>query len=544
MDRLIIKTSNIWVNVRKPLLLLFFIIISIFFSIYILSIPRIAGDAASHLLLAVSPILKIGSPYRDIWEIKPPVWPLVMYLWSSVFGFGILSLKIANIAFGIGVLFISRKIYKTVFQTPVFEIIFIFSMVVVLSPIFHTFLIPTEILGLFLSIAALLIIIKTNNEFNKFYFSGLLFFAASQTKEPYSFTMLAVLPFLFESLLSGGILKLIRNILQLLMGVFTGFIIIYFYLICFGSVDAYIEIFKYKEVVYKFTLEKLFLSSLTGFQVIERTYSEFSSGFFIVIIMVVFSFLLINIYKKTIRLNSKRTRLIFKPIDIVKHNKIQKCSVLFYSIGSILGFGIGGSFGSHYLIQVAIPYYFIGGLMISYLFDNVSTSFGKSKLRFLTTLIIFIISLIVITPKRQYFSSYIQEKYTLYLSDTVNSYVRRVSDLTIKDQCILNVYGWGSSEDYFYSKRKPCTRFFLPNIVTQAWQKSEYAKAIKDNPPSVIIYRVAGADMDVPKFESEVINIKKIIENCYIQDYIESSIYIRKTNNFEILKKCIIDSSV
>jgi hypothetical protein len=92
--------------------------------------------------------------------------------------------------------------------------------------------------------------------------------------------------------------------------------------------------------------------------------------------------------------------------------------------------------------------------------------------------------------------------------------------------------------------RRPCTRFFLANIVTQDWQKKEYAKDIMENPPAVIYYRTGGADMNIQKFESEVINISKIIKNCYIKDSIEEVIYIPKTKNVEELKNCIRTSGI
>jgi hypothetical protein len=533
-----------WYVVRKPFLLVFSLAIIFLFGVYLFSLNRVAGDAASHLLLAVSPILKIGSPYKDFWEIKPPVWPLVIYLWSNLFGFGILSVRIINIIVAAIVVFLTWLVYKKVFPTPVFEIIFFFTIIIVLSPILHTFLLPTEFLGLALSMGALLVLIGSKKDFPKFYFSGILFFIASQTKEPFMFTVLAVLPVFFESLLKKGFRGLVGNITQFLLGIFTCFAGIYIYLAGLGSVGAYIEIFKYKQIFFPFTFERLSSNFLPGFYAAERTFTEFSHGFSLLIILAVFVFYLVNKFKKTLIFKQSGSRLTLKSVIVSDPEKIIKYSVLFYAIGSFLGFGLGGSFSTHYLIQVVIPFYIIYGFLFSYLFNNASYLFKKSKLYFYAVLVLIGFSVVILMPKRPYFSRYLPKTTNFSMTDNISGLERRITELTTKDQCVLSVYGWGVSENYLYSERRPCTRFFLANIVLQDWQKKEYAKDIMENPPTIIAYQTSGADMNIQKFESEVINISKIIKNCYVQDTVENTIFIPKTKNIGGLQNCVKANSI
>jgi hypothetical protein len=535
---------KMWYVVRKPFLLVFSLAIIFLFGVYLFSLNRVAGDAASHLLLAVSPILKIGSPYKDFWEIKPPVWPLILYLWSNLFGFGILSIRIINIIVAAIVVFLTWLVYKKVFPTPVFEIIFFFTIIIVLSPILHTFLLTTEFLGLALSMGALLVLIGSKKDFPKFYFSGILFFIASQTKEPFTFTILAVLPVLFESLLENGFPGLIKNVMQLLLGIFTSLAGIYIYLTGLGSVGAYIEIYKYKQVFFQFKLETFFQNFATGFISAERTFTEFPLGYLILLILAALLFYLVNIYKKILSFDRRNSHLIMKQLVITNSEKIIKYSVFFYAFGSFLGFALGGSFGQHYLIQVVIPFYIINGFVISYLFNNASFLLKKSRFYFYLSLLLIGFSMVIILPKRQYLSSYLSKTANFSMTDNISGLERRITELTTKDQCVLSVYGWGVSENYLYSERRPCTRFFLANIVREDWQKKEYVKDIIENPPAVMAYRTSGADLDVTKFESEVVNISKIIKNCYVQDTIESMIFIPKTTNIGDLKNCINANSI
>lgn len=533
-----------WNLFRKPLVLTASIIILFLFGIYLFSQTRLAGDVASHLLLAVSPILKIGVPYKDFWEIKPPVWPLTLYLWSNLFGFGILSIRIINMIIGALVIFISQLVYKKVFPTPVFEIIFLYTIVVVLSPLLNSIMLPTELLGLLLSMSALIVLISVRKDFSKFYFSGILFFAASQTKEPFTFTVLAVLPVFIYTLLKSGWRRLFKNLTQFLFGVLTCFAGIYIYLTAFGSVEAYVEVFTFKRIFFPFKLERLSQNFLPGFYAAERTFTEFSRGFSILAILAMFSFYFVNKFKRTLSFNIKDSHLTMKPIVIADPEKITKYTVLFYALGSFLGFGLGGSFGSHYLIQVVIPFYVIGGFILSYLFYNVLYLFKKSRPYLFSTLFLLVFSVIILMPKRQYLSSYLPKDANFGMTDNILGPERRITALTTKDQCVLSVYGWGVSENYLYSMRRPCTRFFLANIVSQDWQKKEYAGDIMKNPPAVILYQTVLTDMDIQRFESEVINISKIIKNCYVQDVVESAIHIPKIKDTENLKNCIKDNSI
>jgi hypothetical protein len=64
-----------------------------------------------------------------------------------------------------------------------------------------------------------------------------------------------------------------------------------------------------------------------------------------------------------------------------------------------------------------------------------------------------------------------------------------------------------------------------------------------ENPPAAIIYQVRDSDMDIARFEREVISIGNVIKNCYVQDTKENVIYVPKSKNAEVMKNCVKDSS-
>lgn len=531
-----------WYLLVRSLVIITTLVLFVLFGFYIFTSQRVTGDAASHLLLAVSPILKIGVPYKDFWDIKPPMMPLLLFGWGNIFGFGINSIRFINILLSMLSVSLTYFIYNKLFKTPVFEIVFLSTILVLLSPILHSIMLPTEILGLTTSLLALYLLISSNNDFSKYFFSGLLFFLASQSKEPFTFTAIAVLPNFAYSFFAEGSSKLIKNIVVFMFGTMIGFAIIFVYLNTLGSFGSYKEVLVYKSSIYEFTYENLTKNFGRGIAATERTFTEFSSGILILFILSFASLIISNKYKKIFTFSKSGVRV--NSFCILNNELSTNLSVIFYSIGSFVGFGLGNNFGSHYLIQVVVPLYILFGSFISYLFENASCLFNKSRKRFLVVSTLFLASIIIILPKRQYLKSFLPIRSNIVMSDEVHNSEKRIIEITTRDQCILSVYGWGVGENYLYSGRRPCTRYFLPNIVAKDWQKREYRRSIQENPPAAIMYRTEGPDMNIDKFEVEVINIGKIVKNCYVRDTIEDVIYVSKTKNLDQLKNCIKDNTM
>ncbi|BCX14786.1 MAG: hypothetical protein KatS3mg088_469 [Patescibacteria group bacterium] len=543
MSVVFIKFIKFYNSFRNVFLVFFVVVIFIFFSLYIFSQDRTTGDAASHLLLAVAPIIKIGAPYKDYWDIKPPMMPLILFVWSKIFGFGIVSIRLINILLSALSVFLTYFLYKRFFKKPVFEIVFLSTLLILLSPFLHSIMLPTEILGLCMSLLALLFLIQSKNQFYKFFISGLLFFFSSQSKEPFSFTVIAVLPFFVYSFLISGINGFIKNFLLFLAGLFFGFVIIFMYLYFMGSVSSYREVFIAKSIAYPLNYSNVSKNFILGLEAAERTFTEFSSGISILIVFFLVSLFMVNKYKKLLFFDRVRLKLKFNSFYVLDKNMLVSYSALFYAIGSFLGFGLGKVFGSHYLIQVVVPFYIISGFIISSILGRTSFLIHKSKILSFISLILFLFSIVIILPKRQYLKSFLSVNFNFVMKDRVYDFEERITDITTNDQCILSVYGWGAGENYLYSGRRSCTRFFLPNIVREEWQREEYRSSILKNPPAAIIYQTNASDMDVKRFEYQVINIGNIVNNCYKRDIENNEIFVPAVLNINDLRECIKDNS-
>src|SRR5258708_252339 len=116
----------------------------------------------------------------------------------------------------------------------------------------------------------------------------------------------------------------------------------------------------------------------------------------------------------------------------------------------------------------------------------------------LPKIIIFIIIVMMMLPKSYYIRIYAYSNYHGYLAGKpglrdVFKYLstntpndnnpqveaeKLIDQRVPKDRCVLNIYGWHVASFYIYTKRQPCTRFFLPNIVGQDWQREEYRSSV------------------------------------------------------------------
>ena len=88
-------------------------------------------------------------------------------------------------------------------------------------------------------------------------------------------------------------------------------------------------------------------------------------------------------------------------------------------------------------------------------------------------------------------------------------------------RCTMSVYGWGTGAFYFYTDSRPCTRHFLPNLVTTPAMFNEYRSDLIASPPRVINYgcldQLTCADLDVGQFETSVFPFVLVISECYVQ---------------------------
>lgn len=128
--------------------------------------------------------------------------------------------------------------------------------------------------------------------------------------------------------------------------------------------------------------------------------------------------------------------------------------------------------------------------------------------------------------------------YRTYLGNNPDMTIEKeIMKKTKPSDCIVHVYGWGVGTTYFYADRKPCSRFFLVNLLPDDFYE-QYSSDLVTNPPAAIVYSLAGADIDNVRFEESVFDFPQVLKFCYKNDEIVPSLYLPKLNKKD-LQKCI-----
>ncbi len=509
------------------------------------------GDTYSLLLMATGPLTGLGVPYKDFWEYKPPGIFLLVEAWAKIFNFSIFSLKILQISVVAFTVVLVYPIMKKIFSSFYTFVIGGLAAVVFLSPYFLRNFLPSEIFGLFFSLSGLVCLLYFKNPRIRFFSSAFLFFIAGQMKDPFQFTILAMFPPLIYQLMSRNFKSFWKSCLYIILGLLTGVVLLGGYLFNLGSLNAYFEVLSTKSRVFN---AQLLLSSgeiitkfLYDFWHAKNIIIFFQYLITPVIIIWFLSFSLSLFLKRKLRFPLLKRKKEFSPtvaanLEIEFSPKtVDILTVVFYSLGSFLGFAMGDKFDFHYLLQIVFPLYFLLGIIIKSTLDNF-------RVLLLPVLIIFLL------PKGPYLKSYIPEDFgpqnfaqkiyrNLMVADYDDKLYGYIKSQTKSTSCILSVYGWGVGKTYIYAQRRPCTRFFLANITVEDWQKKEYRESIQRNPPEAIVYSTEGADMNVAQFEQEVINLTQIIKKCYEPDSQYLNLYFPRYPK-EQLKICVKQNSL
>lgn len=499
------------INKLYILLLLIFPIINIF---RFFPDTQFFGDTASLLVPALSKINGLGHFYHDYWEYKPPGIMFLVSSWAHLFGQSLGSFKLFHFISNILLLILIYSINKTILSKYLNYISTTFIAVVLFSPEIQTLLIASEIFGLLFSIIAVYQLLR---ESPNLYLSGLLFALSSQMKDPFAFTVISFGVYAIYLLFEVGVLKTVKNCLLFILGYLTTFILIILYLILNGALSAYLQVIMFKSSFVN--LPHLFDATLVTAKNITAIITEYSAAPFLMILI------LLGFY-----LSVKKTK--------------NQLIIIMYSIGSLIGLAAGKSLGSHYLIQIIFPFYITMYICICWIYEYIHSLRLNEKIKgYLLTLLI-IITTIAMLPGLKYFKSYIlYVRPTLPIVQTVLTKEDQfVLDNTSKDDCISVVYGWGTSEIPYKTRRKTCTRFFLTNIVLTKWQQQEYRDQIINNPPKAVIYKNFETDMNVELFEKDIFNWSKVLSNCYYQDKIMITGHLLLSDDLSITKECIINN--
>lgn len=512
----------------------------------------LGNDTIAWILAGVGPILKIGVAYKDYWDRMPPGLALIVFLWAKTVGYSDFSFQILHFVSLLALI----PLFYLVFRKINFSLIVlpaaISSLLISFAPALVSFPLTSEQLGLFFALLGLVMLLYKKDNFIFIFLGSFSLFLASQMKDPFGASIICLIPlFIYYFVTNKGLKKAIAYSLG---GVLSGLLVMATYLLYLGNLKEYLEILNYKNSAFEISnLHRLF----SYLYILPRDIINSLFQYIILfpaIPIVVFSMILADkiFIKKDIilRISPSSLTLINKSKEIFNLKKITDLAIiLFYIFGSYLGLAFQGDLSSHRLIQIALP----STLLITSILLLITKPLHAILYRIIprerlssflsNTAILFMVFLFTF-PRTDIIFSYKFESLSQKLQDftLVREHESNVFDF-IKNQtnpqdCIVYYHAWAVEQAYYYSQRKPCTKFIKPQLI-MAYPKylKEAREELRNNPPKLIYYKADPFIVDIDRFQSEVLNFDKLIERCY-QKTNYQLIYLPKEKDEEKFRRC------
>lgn len=491
----------------------------------------VGSDGANSVLSAISHNYGLGVPYKDYWEYRPPGFIMLVDYWVKIFGFRIFTFKLFELIFrfgiGLEILLLARKIFSP-FQALVVSFLTCF---IFFSPLFGTMMLA-EPYGLFFSLLGLLILLYLKGFKKRFFFAAFFLFLSGQMKDPYFLSILAFIPVFSSYLLSRDYRSFFKALAFTMLGFLSVFLILWTYVMSLGSWGAYVEIFLFKSSNFGVRIWeylRIFLRQFyEAFWKVGDSFFHFRFAsppvLFFWFLILVFSLFPEKTFLSRVKFRKEKLTFIFPSLTFSLTNKrLNDIIVVFYSIGVFFGFTLNRGFSPHYLSMVIVSMYFFWSIIISSIENSLRVIFKTLRHNIIFLPLMFFLlfpkSSITVQYRHIIFSNIFRQAYTnLTLPDADIFFEKYINSKTSIDDCIISLYGWKSPEIPLYSMRRPCSRIVHANMVNTPSQMIEYREAVLNHPPAAIAYSLEGADMDVLRFDREVINFTKILKNCYKQD--------------------------
>jgi len=482
---------------------------------------RIGHDLVSYVLPSFAMDNNLGSPYSDYFINRPPGAFIFIQLWAKLFGYELQSWVILESILLLGISLILYDIFSSLIPKFASAMAVFFALFILLFSGTLAMFMPLEIICVFIILLATRILVKKSSSFktNTIFFT-LLIFAASIREQYFIVFVFMLIAVLISQV---NVQKLTNTFQACLFGIILAGTVLLWHFLVNANFISFISIFKDG-----FNKEKRPVSNYFGWLIDSISFHSavsflspiFKPQLHLYTLSIVFSFLLFSVllFLKNRTLNSH----LFQPFIVGM--------VGFSIIASVSWQSSGSRFSSHYAISSLLGIFLCIISAISFLTRFLSSKYYLQKrFKHIPILLIFLLSPSFETIR--IFSA-------TFNNISVSSIATQFSHITSRQpslnelkaaeiirlsppdfQCTVNVYGWGSGSFYLYSKSKPCTKYFLPNLVVSEQMTIEYRKNIEQNPPRVINYGcldyLTCSDLDINEFEIVVFPYTKVIARCY-----------------------------
>jgi hypothetical protein len=480
------------------------------------------------LMVGSAPLHNLGLPYKDYWGIYPPGIYLFMSFFDVAFQGSVLVFKILHIFLLISTLILFWKLTQRLFDkkyhlyTNLLVIILTFFYC---SPEIIDTLFASVLLGNLLGLIGLWLVLFSEKKVLKYLLSSAIFTWAAMIKDPYEVLILVPLIAILIDSFKGKFLisQFIRNMFLAGIGVVSVLGIHIFYLVHYGVVSNYLEVFNFKrEVFLKYPYyQNNFEGTVTFLQLFLK--DTFLLGAVFLPLTLILIYLLARYSKVTKKIN----------------RNFYLCLV--YGLLSFVTFKIQNRYGQTYTLQIIIPFFLLSSLMIVELVKSL-----KFK-SYVFPAVICLLLVVVFIPDRKIVKGYvlnIPEGPKTFLTNMFykNSDAQQVSadsrvvEILKSDNRVLDMYGWGTPNFFYQYKLRPFNRFFIVHpYLMSGDQNREWALSFAKELPKVVKYSFIGQDVNPEAFEGKTFQIKKIIDQCYTP--VGNDIYILPSGHCDVLAK-------
>lgn len=456
--------------------------------------------------------------YSSFFNINPPFLFEFYILFGKLFGFGFLGLKILNVALVFGHFFFLKRILLRLNNQMIAFFAFNFAIALAYTKEAYQMFLSSESIATWFMLFALYLTTNTFLKIRTIIFIGVLIAFAMQTKETYAFLIIFAI---FACWCQDN--SKFRKIWTLIITVFLTNLSIFLFLFCFNELDDYWNVLDLKKN--RFQLSDWKNSIITGIVFINRHIQL--SGYFTIIVFTIL------IYLGAVR-SSKSS--IFS-LDFSSSNYLLFLFLLSYAAIFVgLFWGNRNFANGHVFITFLFPYI----LLMSFGFEYLMR---YSQIERRTSYLVYaiLVSTILINLVEHNWHQSVGNSENV--SRQLHNYKVIERKNFMPESCIQNAYGWNSGAAYFHTGYRPCSKYFLLNlIIADKKRLLEFKADMISSAPRAIIYEIdSGPDLNWKIFEKEVFPYQTILQICYDKAK-GSDVYFAKFEGFS-QGLCIRDAS-
>lgn len=502
--------------------------------------PLMVGDLSTYVLPADALLRQGGAVYVDFFDIKPPVTYLMFIPWLAVFGKSLLGMWIYYALWLVALMLLTWLLLRRFLSGWVAVVpFFTLGSTVVAFGMLEEILFITEVVGLTLAFAAVLVLLKWPTSWISYSSAGFLTVAAGQTKEVFILTPLILIPaviFLRQ--------RRVMDATAFVVGGVTCLALILGSLLWWNpaTIPEYLRILAFKgdrfpppnlgemaqhlvdiaqEVQAWIPLILMFLAVLIGLQIVSRVSSRVAPHQSI----------------RTLRADDRRAgwvvgtfavsiliAFIWQSAPPLVHYAVALVFPLTLVLAPLLGWGITETRKvSHQPIRVGLS-------------------------------LLLLVSLLPATSSMLWIGGRSTGLNPIALGESIGQLEApeatrtydRIAQLTSDDDCIQVAYGWAASAAYLYSERDPCSRFIVPPLALDQTRIDELQDALVKNPPSLLVVnRALVGETTYPEESGApddfVFPFQLVADTCYTPVAGEPTLYLPAKESTVTLSECISD---